>query len=169
MNPRAFKSLLWGWNKINPFWCGAGDSWPSLFAPEWVGTMPVACYGTLPRTALPWPPRKQLEGTQRPAFSLWYSAKPSATLPPNAARFHLTPTFPLKRPVAQVKPNVEEPTSRNQVPQTQAASPSCPKRSAPSFPVLASPSRNLLFENHEVFKCTKYLKNSILQDFRGSK
>ena len=63
MSPRAFKSMLWGWNKIKPFWCGAGDSWLSLLAPEWVGAMPVACSGALPRAELPWPPRKRFEGT----------------------------------------------------------------------------------------------------------
>lgn len=75
MSPRAFKSMLWGWNKIKPFWCGAGDSWLSLLAPEWVGAMPVACSGALPRAELPWPPRKRFEGTPRPAVSLQSGTK----------------------------------------------------------------------------------------------
>ena len=75
MNPRAFNSMLWGWNKIKPFWCGAGDSWLALLAPEWVGAMPVACSGALPRAELPWPPRKRFEGTPRPAVSLQSGTK----------------------------------------------------------------------------------------------
>lgn len=169
MNPRVFKSLLWGWNKISSFWCGAGDSWPALFAPEWVGTMPVACYGTLPRAALPWSPRKQFDGTRRPAFCDKAQNRyiPSATLSPNNV-ITSHPYFFLKQPAAQVKPNAEEPTSSNQVPQIWVTSPNCPDRTVPSFPVLQSPSRNLHVENHEVFKHTKYLKNSV-QDFPGSK
>lgn len=57
--------------------------------------MPVACYGTLPRAELPWSPRKQFDGTRRPAFCDKAQNRyiPSATLPPNNVRFHLTPTF----------------------------------------------------------------------------